>query len=289
MKSGEAEKDKIWTLQRLDKDWRSYFLAIYSDGSATNGTAMGEGGILFTAGHPSNPTIHHSYAIPAGTWSSSYQAETKAIKKALQIIQTEESPQKFPIVCDNQSVLLRIACLQPAIPTKNADVSDILVHLASIHDGEHQITFTWFPSHCGVVENEMAYEQARRGAATNQEDVRTNYDSAKPIIRRATRGGKISRERIRRMYGMKGEKLDRRVESKLLGKVQTMMCRLTSGNHPEVKYWLYKVGRAVDTICRKCGIREETAEHVVYDWHRIHHPPHEPTPPDTLAKDPQTF
>ena len=52
-------------LQRLAKDWSSYDLTIYSDGSATNGTEIGGGGILVTADHPSNPTIHHSYAIPA--------------------------------------------------------------------------------------------------------------------------------------------------------------------------------------------------------------------------------
>ena len=47
---------------------------------------------MVTTRHPSNPTIHHSYVIPAGT--RCFQAKMKAIKKALQIIQTEESPQK---------------------------------------------------------------------------------------------------------------------------------------------------------------------------------------------------
>ena len=64
------------------------------------------------------------------------------------------------------------------------------------------------------------------------------------------------------------------------------MCRLISGHHPEFKYWLHNIGRAVDTICRKCGVREETAEHVMHDCSSIHRPPHQPTPPDTLARDP---
>ena len=82
-KSGEAEKDKIWALQRLAKGWSSYDLAIYMDGSAMNGTAMDGRGIFPTACHTSDPIIHHSFFIPAGSWCSSFQAEMKAIKKAL--------------------------------------------------------------------------------------------------------------------------------------------------------------------------------------------------------------
>ena len=93
-KSGEEEKDKIWAFQRLAKDWSSYNLTIYTDGSATNSTAIDGKEILLTAGHQSNPTIHHSYAIPVSTWRSLFQAEIKAIKKALHIIQTEKSPKK---------------------------------------------------------------------------------------------------------------------------------------------------------------------------------------------------
>ena len=107
-KSCEAEKDKIWALQRLAKDWNSCDLTIYADGSATNVPAIGGGGILVTAGFPCNPTIHHSYALPAGTWCSSIQAEMKAVKKTFQIIQTEESPKKVCIVRDSQSIQLRL-------------------------------------------------------------------------------------------------------------------------------------------------------------------------------------
>ena len=82
-------------MQRLTKDGSSYDRTIYTDGSAMKDTAIGGGGILLTVDHPSNPTIHHSHAILAGTRCSFYQAETKAIKKALQTIQTEESTQNF--------------------------------------------------------------------------------------------------------------------------------------------------------------------------------------------------
>ena len=61
-------------------------------GSEMNGTVMGVGRILSTAIQWSNPSIHHSYAIPAGTWLSSIQAEMKVIKNELQIVHIEDAP-----------------------------------------------------------------------------------------------------------------------------------------------------------------------------------------------------
>ena len=277
--SGEAEKDKIWALQRLTKYWSSLDLAIYTDCSATNGTSIGGGGILLTADHASNPTNLNSYAIPAGSWCSSFQAEMKAIKKALHIIQTEESLQNVRIDSDSQSVLLRIANFQPAIPHKSADEFYILSLLAALNDEGHQTTFTWCNRHCGVVWNEMADEQARRGSADNQEDARHNYDSAKATIRRATKGEEISHE-----IPMKSEKLDRIDESKLSTKEQRTMGRQRNCHQPELKYWWKNRARSRHHL-QRMRIGEETAEHVVHDCPRIHQSPHEPTPRDTLAKD----
>ena len=125
---------------------------------------------MVTASHKSNPTIHHSYTIPAGTKCTSLQAEMKAMKKALQIIQTEVTPES-PNISDTQSDLPCFANLQPAIPIKSADESGILNLLAALHEEGHQISLTWCPSHCGVVGNEMADKQAQNGAAANQEDI----------------------------------------------------------------------------------------------------------------------
>ena len=130
----------------------TYDQTIYTNSSSANGTAVGER-LLGYRGHAHNPAIHHAHAIPSGTWRWSFQAKMKAIKKALQIIQTEEYPQKVRTVSDSQSVLLRIVNLQPAITLKSTDESDILNLHATLQEEGHQITFTWCPSHCGVVGN----------------------------------------------------------------------------------------------------------------------------------------
>ena len=97
-------------------------------------------------------------------------------------------------------------------------MSDIHSGLAAIHEEGHQMTLTLYLDHCGVVGNEMAVDLARKRAAGNQEAVRQNYDSTKVRIRCASREGKISNETIRRVYGIKGENLDRREEAKLSAK-----------------------------------------------------------------------
>ena len=79
---------------------------IYIDDLTIDGNATGGGGILVSTGHPSDPTVHLSYAIPAGKWCSSFQAEMKAVKKALEILVEETSIWKARIVSDSQSVLM---------------------------------------------------------------------------------------------------------------------------------------------------------------------------------------
>ena len=99
-----------------------------------------------------------------------------------------------------QPVLLRIS--------SSVDESDILNSLAALHDIGYRITFTWCPSHCGIVWNEMTDEKIRKGFAVNQGRVRHHYDSAKATIRHAIRGYDISHEKNRRVHGAKGVELD---------------------------------------------------------------------------------
>ena len=59
------------------------------------------------------------------------------------------------------------------------------------------------------VRKRVADDQVRKRAVDEQEHIWHNYDSAKATIWCATRGGEISDERIRRVYGMKAEKFYR--------------------------------------------------------------------------------
>ena len=107
------------------------------------------------------------------------------------------------------------------------------------------------------------------------------------MIRRATRGGPASHERTQRIYVGSRSKVNREEESQLGRRDQVTLGRLRSGHLPKLKYWLAKINRAVDTICRKCGLGDETAERVIYKCPRIHRPPAETAFLDTMALNPK--
>ena len=54
-------------------------------------------------------------------------------------------------------------------------------------------------------------------------------------------------------------------------KDQVSVIRLKNDHHPDQKYWLHKIGRALDTVCRKCGIGEEIVEHTMEECPLIHY------------------
>ena len=284
-KTGVVETDRLETMKILEKGWQTHDATIYTDGSVTE-NFNGGGGIVVTTGPPNDPEVLCAQAIPAGQWCSSYQAELKAVKRALEIIQADPTINTARIVSDSLSVLLRLQNLHPSEPIPDNDERDIMMLLSEVTCRGCQLTFTWCPSHCGVIGNELADRQAKDGALKPQSEAASSYKSAKSVIRRMTRGEPPKHERTRRVYGDHGEKINRLAERDLSRKDQTTLSRLRSGHHPDLKYWLAKIHRAADTLCRKCGLFDETAEHVVYECPSIHNLLNEPTP-DTLAKDPR--
>ena len=111
------------------------------------------------------------------------------------------------------------------------------------------------------------------GTTVEQEGISYHYEAAKAAMRQATKEPPIAHERQRRIYGEIGEKVNHWLESlQLSRKDQVSIIRLRSGHHQDLKYWLHKISRALDTVCRKCCMWEETVEHVMEECPRTHNP-----------------
>ncbi|CAI9724992.1 RNA-directed DNA polymerase from mobile element jockey [Octopus vulgaris] len=202
-------------MRQLERGWNAFDLTIYTDGSAFDGNATGGGGVIVTTGHPSDPQIHRSFAIPTGKWCSSFQSELKATKKALQEVLTEEGVSRVRIVSDSLSTLQKIKAAHPSLPTKTEDECEILILLLNLSDNGCQITFAWRPRHCGIPGNDLADEKAKAGTEWDQSTAHHHYDAVKAAIHRALKPPPFKHERVKKIYGNHGDEASSAADSSL--------------------------------------------------------------------------
>ena len=105
------------------------------------------------------------------------------------------------------STLQHIQNLHPSQQVANFDENEILGAVACTNRGCH-LTFTWCPSHSGICSNQLADVAAKEGTTVEQEGVSHHYDSAKAAIRQATKEPTITFERVRHIYGERGENFE---------------------------------------------------------------------------------
>ena len=200
---------------KLEKDWNSYDATIYTDGAATHGNANGGSGIIVT---PLAPKVTLASTIPAGKWCSSFQAEEKAVRTALYLVQEDVSLHRVRIVSDSMSTLQHMQNLHPSKQVANSDENVILDTLSSPTDRGCHLTFTWCSSHSGICGSELADLDAKEVTTVVQEGV-SHYDSVKTSIQQATKEPCIAHERLRRIYGEIGEKVGHKLESLQLSRM----------------------------------------------------------------------
>ena len=128
---------------------------------------------------------------------------------------------------------------------------------------------------------------AKEGTTVEQKGVSHHYDSVKAAMRQATKEPPVANKRLGRIYGKGVEKVNHKLESlQLSRKDQVSMSRLRSGHHADLKYWLHKIGRALDTVSQKCGMREGSVEHAIGESPWIHHPATQISEPYLIATNP---
>ena len=132
--------------------------------------------------------------------------------------------------------LQRIQYLLPSQQVAYSDENDILVALASLANNGRHLTYTWCPSHHGIHGNELADVAAKERTTVEQEGVSHHHDSARAAIRQATKEPPIINERLRHIYGERGDKVNHKLERPLLSrKDQVSISRLRSDHHPYLR------------------------------------------------------
>ena len=94
-------------MQTLAKGWDSYDATIYTDGATTHNNANGTSSIIVTTGPPSDPRVHCWCTLPVGKWCSSFRAEEKAVRAALNLVSRMSPPTwciSFMMVCQYSNV-----------------------------------------------------------------------------------------------------------------------------------------------------------------------------------------
>ena len=134
------------------------------------------------------------------------------------LAQEDVSLHRVHVISDSMSTLQQIQNLHPFQQVANSDKNEILDALALPTKTGCHFTFTWRPSHSGVSNNELADVAAKEGTTMEQEGVSHHYDSAKAAIRQATKEPPITHERLGRIYGERGEKVNHKLESPQLSR-----------------------------------------------------------------------
>ena len=114
---------------------------------------------------------------------------------------------------------------------------------------------------------------AKDVTTVEQKEVSHQCDSAKAAALQATKEPFVAHKHLRRIYSERGEKVNHKLERlQLSWKYEFSVSRLKNGHHQDLKYWLHKTGRALDTDCHRCGMAKETVEHAMGECVQIYHP-----------------
>ncbi len=104
---------------------------------------------------------HLATALTAtGAHSSSFQAAKTAIEKAISWVDETEDWRKALLICDCKSLVDAVGDSH----TPDEDIRLVQTAVARLN-AERCFEVLWVPGHCGLMDNELADEEAKRGSA----------------------------------------------------------------------------------------------------------------------------
>jgi hypothetical protein len=123
-----------------------------------------------------------------------------------------------------------------------------------------ELRMVWVPSHCGIEGNELADQAADRAASRTQEGVACSFNGVKRRLVKTESRGEWKSERCRKIYAERKVKIEE--EDKWSREEMVSWSRFRCGHSLELASYRRRIGLGGDGLCRRCGLEEETTDHV---------------------------
>ena len=145
----------------------------YTDGSATEATRNGGGGVYIQY-----KDGEEQQSIATGKFSTNYRAESEALRMAADCLTKNRNRTHNNIVIFTDA----LSVLQSLQSPKTKELNELTSALGILAERAN-LTLQWIPAHCGIQGNETADTLAKRGGNMDQTDTSVSYKEEKTIIR----------------------------------------------------------------------------------------------------------
>jgi len=258
-KAGEIEEDRRRALARLEGG-RAADVVVYTDGSAKEGSRDGGAAAVVTRGGADQPVLVEVRREAAGKVTSSFQAEVRALRLALEWLEEagEQEWRVAVVASDSQAGLMAVKGAGPGLLER--EVADVARKARRLGMSGKVVRFVWVAGHCGLIGNEWADSEAKVATELEQEEVGCMMKSVLRVGCRSTGDGEWRHSRCKEVYG-EGREVE--VEKEWSREEAVSMARLRSGHSLELGSYRKRIGLSEEGVCRRCGEEEEDLEHVL--------------------------
>jgi hypothetical protein len=208
-------------------------------------------------------------SISLGRHATVFQAEIYVILACTYAIQFQNSSEKYINICsDSQAALKALKAVRttsPLVQQCQKAVNDI--------SARHAVGLLWVPGHAGVRANEIADELARGGSGLGflgpvpalggcRRDIQYKLNRCLGKQHWA-RWRSLSNTQRQARELIAGPALGARTKVMSFNRTQSRAVIGLLIGHNALRCHLYLLGLKDGTLCRKCGVMEETSAHIL--------------------------
>ena len=254
-KTEETEERRKEAIRKIDREKEECEWLIYTDGSAKNGTKNGGLGVSVWKKSEEGWKEVSKRSGAAGTMTSSFLAESWAMREAVREVRDNGEMRRTTIMTDSLSLLKKLK--GKANNTKLQEE----IRRDMKECGRKIRKLMWIPGHQGLEGNERADELAGEGSRMSQNNIKLEWAPVRSRIKNDCMD-EFNEEKVKAWEDKIGRKGVVRRWKMERGEFTDLM-RLITGHSERLRRHLKKLGKREDDRCRHCGEEEESVEHLM--------------------------